>query len=485
MLLRVRITPAIGLNVREGPSTSFNKVSALSQGTEVVVNDQASDGSRKWYRLDDNNGGWWICGDYVVIVENLDPNQVPTQTPPTPPATPPSTTPPIDTAVTPPKDYAAIQAALIASGTLPPDNVFGSNLDVTSIGKNNAEQLSAITNSSNFPPLVSVNKGVNIYNYFMDHSFIENNLKKVRNNLNLIGDKGFSDMNQKLFTEFNKYKIAFPDYHLSKTFAYVFFTRPDLNLIEYQGDGIYTLLPDVEKDPTYYYLSKNNSNILLSLTRYLSADHPFHPFLSNTATSFEIADEYIKTMEHGETFTGYKVMYGKNNIESKTAGTFNVNFIDDQEFSVYKTHKAWIDYISKVYRGELKASDEYIHKKILDYACSAYYILCGPDGESILFWSKYFGVFPTNAPSSVTSWTKGNLMKIPEYSTTFAYAFKEDFSPLTLAEFNMNNTGSYLYRKVYEPTLVGTGKTFMGAPFIETNISRGSKAYEFKLKFRN
>jgi len=121
----------------------------------------------------------------------------------------------------------------------------------------------------------------------------------------------------------------------------------------------------------------------------------------------------------------------------------------------------------------------------LDYASSVYYILCGPDGETILFWSKYFGVFPTNAPSSITSWSKGTQMKIPEYSTTFAYAFKEDFSPLTLAEFNMNNTGAYLYRKTYEPSLIGTGKTFTGAPFIDTSINSGSNAYEFKLKFRN
>jgi hypothetical protein len=249
-------------------------------------------------------------------------------------------------------------------------------------------------------------------------------------------------------------------------------------------DGPSSLLSDVDNDPTFYYLFKNNPDILRALTRYFDSSHDFHPFIGNTAQSFELSDEYVKTVEHGETFTGYKVQYGKNNIESKTAGSFSISYVDDQNFSVYKTHKAWIDYISKIYRGEFTTYPEYIQKKILDYACSAYYFLCGPDGETILFWSKYFGVFPTNAPSSSSSWSKGNIMRMPEFSVNYAYAWKEDFSPLSLAEFNMNSSGSYIYKKIYEPSLLATGKTFAGAPFIETKQD-ASGGYVFKLKFRN
>ncbi|WP_171567733.1 hypothetical protein, partial [Brevibacillus sp. MCWH] len=156
--------------------------------------------------------------------------------------------------------------------------------------------------------------------------------------------------------------------------------------------------------------------LILSLTDHFSNSHDFHPYLSNTANSFELSDEFIKTVEHGETLTGYKVQYGKNNIESNSSGSFSISYIDDAEFNIYKTHKAWIEYISRVYRGEVTPKRDYIQKKILDYTVSVYYFICGPDGETILFWSKYFGVFPTNTPSSASSWSKGSSVKLPEFT---------------------------------------------------------------------
>ena len=339
-----------------------------------------------------------------------------------------------------------------------------------------------IQNPSNYPTSVGQqNNGVFIYDYYTDYSSFENDIKKERSNLNLFNGTDYKSLKDQMYNKFNRFKIAFPDYHLTKTFAHVFLTRPDLNL--FNESSFPDLMPIFSKDPTFYYLYKNDRNTLLSLTKHLTSDHDFFPFLSSNSGSFEISDEFIKTMEVGETFTGYKIQYGKHNVESQTAGTFNISYTDDRDLTIYKIHKAWIEYISKVYRGVVEPKAEYIMEKILDYACSAYYILCGPDGESILFWSKYFGVFPTNTPASVTSWSKGNLLKIPEYNITYAYSVKEDFSPLTLAEFNMNSHGYLNYRKTYEPYLLSTGKTFTGAPFIDTYNSNGE--YTFKLRFRN
>jgi hypothetical protein len=168
---------------------------------------------------------------------------------------------------------------------------------------------------------------VKIYNYYMDESSFLSNLSSIKNNLNVSEDT-FRGLNYNLFHKFNRFKVAFPDYHLPKTFAHVFFTRPDLHLM----DGPSSLLSDVDNDPTFYYLFKNNPDILRALTRYFDSSHDFHPFIGNTAQSFELSDEYVKTVEHGETFTGYKVQYGKNNIESKTAGSFSISYVDDQNF---------------------------------------------------------------------------------------------------------------------------------------------------------
>jgi hypothetical protein len=423
----------VSTTIRSGNAMSFPIVGYILARKEPSFYTEEGMG---WCKLIDGRG-YAFVDTYFATIENQNPPPPPTPvTPPNPvPVTPTTKETPDDRR---PVDYDAINEQLQSNREYEQYNTsFDSQLHISGRGK------------SSFNDLEAMRDDVQINDYFMDYSFIEENLKIARNNLNLLNNEDLLSIKKDLFNKFNRFKVVYPDYQLSKSFAYVFFTRPDLNILD-EGDNR-ILASQLKNEPLYYYLSKNSPDILLSLTKYLSANHDLFPKLCDTAQSFEISDEYIKTMEHGETFSGYKVQYGKNNIESKTAGTFSVSYIDDNEFNVYKIHKAWIDYISKIYRGELKAKNEYRYAKILDYACAVYYILCGPDAETVLFWTKYFGVFPTNAPSSIFSWSKNNLLKVPEYSINYAYAFKEEFSPLTLAEFNMNSRGSYVYKKIYEP----------------------------------
>jgi hypothetical protein len=474
--LQVKInTTKLPLNIRSGPGTSYKITGELAKGSTTIVNSVTTVSKQKWYHLE--NGKGYIYAGYTTIIANLETNTS-SKTNTTKPKTTTQTKPPAE----PTPDYDRINELLDKNDISKSGIAFGSNF-TPSTGVNSMEPIFPMQNDEGFPKQVGSSGGVKIYDYFTDYNFIQKNLKSVESNINLI-NYGFKTVNYNLFHKFNRFKVAFPDYHLGKTFSYIFFTRPDLNLVDYQGSGKYILAKQVTNDPLYYYLYRNNPDIIFSLSSSFSGEHDFMPFLSNGANSFEISDEYIKTTEHGETFTGHKLQYGKHNIESKTAGTFSIAYTDDQELTIYKIHKAWIEYISKVYRGELLAKPEYIRKKVLDYACSVYYVLCGADGETILFWSKYYGVFPTNTPSSTTSWTKGSQVKIPEYTINYAYSFKDDFSPLLLAEFNMNSKTQYVYRKVYEPELIATGKTLVNAPFIESRID-GSGEYVFKLRFRD
>ena len=339
-------------------------------------------------------------------------------------------------------------------------------------------------NTTNSTMISSNHSSLNPAKQRADTVFIKNlnsDLLTIEKNLNIaMSMNEVENVRKNMITKFNRFKIAYPDLALSKSFAHIFFTRPNLNI--YKSPNV--LQPKLESDATFYYLHKNNPTLLKSLTSSFDSRHDFNPFLSNVAESFELSDEYIDTMEYGETLTGYKIKYGKNNIKSKTAGTISIMFTDDNQYRVYKIHKAWVDYISKVYRGEINAARENILNRVLDYAASIYYIVCGPDGETILFWSKYTGVFPTVIPSAASAWSKGKLMSNPEFSISYDYAWKEDFNPLSLAEFNINGNkqNSYIYAKTYEDTVLGTGRTFMEAPFVES-ISTAS-GYEFKLKFR-
>ena len=312
-------------------------------------------------------------------------------------------------------------------------------------------------------------------------SELKSDMSKIHHNFDIENlDTGYTDgVVKKSSTQFNRFKMAFPDYELTKTFAYVFFTRPDLNILSSKTK----LSTQADADPLYNYLYYNNPDLVRNLTKYGSTNHCFNVFLSNIAKSFEISDEYIKTVEAGETFTGYKIHYGRNDIESKAAGEFSISYRDDYNLDVFKTHKLWVDYISKVFRGEFSPRSEHKQNKELDYACAVYYFLLGPDQQTILFWSKYTGVFPTSTSSSTYSWDSQSMLKVPGPSIKYAYSIKRDFDPTHLAEFNTlsSNYSNAKPTRVYEEKHLGVGSTWVGAPFIiTTKNAKGEKVYMLK-----
>lgn len=479
-----------GVNVRELPSASSTRISWLAYNTTVTVVKKEGD----WYQL--STGGWITAQtQYVKVIRNLEDNPVtPTPEPPPPPVNPrPEPTPATDPAAD--AFIAQLNAERKSNGLVFKD-IKGLSGD--------------IKESTDIEPVsTKVEQGYSIYEGVVpwDDNYIAKNMDVIRKNIGIEPDVGFADVKHELYVKFNRFKKAHPEIYSGKTFSHVFFTRPDLNLLKGGEEdnalgasgSIWEakLNDEFDNDPTFYYLFNNERRVLLSLTKHYTWQHDFNVYLSNAAESFEISDEFIDTIEHGETLTGYKMQYGKHNIKSNTAGTFSISYTDDKDANIYKMHKAWIEYISKVFRGEATPKRDYIKKRILDYVCSVYYFILGPDNETILFWTKYFGVFPTNTPSSAYSWAKGANVRMPQFSINYAYAFKEDFNPLSLAEFNMNCRMDLTYVRTYEPELLTTGKTFAGPPFIETfrgdpgfinsgggRPSNGADQYIYKLRFR-
>lgn len=321
--------------------------------------------------------------------------------------------------------------------------------------------------------------------FLNDYSYAAKAIDIIERNLNLaLGAPTLSAIKHDMQTKFNRYRMNYPDLQLARTVQYIFFTRPDLNILRSQGGMDYQLTDETSREPEFYYLHKNKPMVLLSLTRHLSAYHDFNPYLSNTAKSFQLKDEVLETAEHGETYTGHKIKYARHMNKSKVGGEFSIEFVEDSDFTVYKTIAAWTKYMDMVYRGQLTPGTDMIRNKILDYPVSVYFFTCGVDGSTILFWSKYTGVFPTNTPSSSLSYNEGSDIRMPKYSINFEYAWKEDFSVLSLGEFNANSRGDYRYVSSYEPKLLTGGKAFVGAPFVET-LRNSVGDYEFKLRFRS
>ena len=348
-----------------------------------------------------------------------------------------------------------------------------------------------VVNDKMFPPKhYNIRKGYE-YDYYIDYDAFHVLYRESTNsNMNLVRRSVNDDIETRhsLYTKYqnryNKFKLAYTDDVLSKSFAHVFFIRPDCNIFE----SVHKLNQPVANLSEFYYASKHCPEMLRQLTQKFGGyGHEFMLYPSNKVRSFQIADEYIVSDTYGQALTGYKIPYGKDNVESRTAGKFSINYIDDRDLHLYNMHKLWIDYISYVYRGKLKPLDEYNVNKILDYATCVYYILCAEDGETVIFWSKYWGVFPLEAPSSSFSYTAENPggIRMPELSIEYQYAWKEDFNPLSLVEFNEHSCSELNYIDNYQNSKIGTGYSWAGVPFIETFNSNSLEIpYTFKLRFR-
>lgn len=288
------------------------------------------------------------------------------------------------------------------------------------------------------------------------------------------------------YTKFyNRFKLPTLNDALQKGYAHVFFTRPDCNILNDLGTG---LNPSYDDDSEFSYVWKNSPDVIKQLSLANGQSHQFMLSLSNKAASFSTSDESIEASTYGTSFKGWKIAYGRNNVESKTAGNFNISYNDDRTLHIYQIHRLWVDYISEVYVGSKAPREEYIKDKCLDYASSCYYIITAEDGETIIFWSKYYGVFPTTIPSNSFSWAYGSLIENQKYDVNYQYSFKEDMNPAALTEFNMNaNIGNSMsYVPIYDKKLGHAGTTWVGAPYIEvvTNNSEPECQFTFKLRFR-
>ena len=138
-----------------------------------------------------------------------------------------------------------------------------------------------------------------------------------------------------------------------------------------------------------------------------------------------------------------------------------------------------------------------IANKILDYVGSVYYIMTAENNETILFWSKYYGVYPVTIPSSQYSWSAGSFVDPQAITIQYNYSWKEDFSISSIAEFNTNARVQYMkgtnprYVPTFDTNTCFSGPTIVGTPYIEkvyaTDSDNGSLAYSdqsaYKLRF--
>ena len=252
------------LTVRSGPSTSYRAIGYLKEGRVGTVIDSKSVGGATWYKWEDNT---WSCakssnGDiYLQFVYNLESND----------ANPGGISPVgtsskgLDSYIKEDKLYSFYESD------------YGENTGNVSFGANDDWYIETTINLKDRVIVTDdqLRDEISRIKYNMDISYA------TRDDVYEVGkgSTGYvTDLQKKLHHSFNRNKIAFPDRELTKTFAYVFFTRPDLNILTYGADKpseFAVNTANVGSDPKYAYIFHNNQNTLRSL---VSNGNPYHKF---------------------------------------------------------------------------------------------------------------------------------------------------------------------------------------------------------------
>ncbi|HAU84842.1 MAG TPA: hypothetical protein DCW90_04885 [Lachnospiraceae bacterium] len=354
------------------------------------------------------------------------------------------------------------------------------------------------TKKYNFPKRISSKRTqygdlLEEYSYLIDFSPVSD----MKSNMDIIHStsnidlSGNSELLNKNSSYFNRFKLPFLGDVFSKGFGHIFFTRPNCNILNYKSNGKeYSLVKSLENDMMFSEAFNNHLPLLKQLCLTNEYTNDFMMYLSNKATGFSIADKQLDVEAYGKNMMGHQVQIGKHTERSKTAGTISIPYTDTRNLDIYNLHNLWVHYISGIYRGKYRPRASDIFNKILDYACSVYFMITAENFETIVYWTKLYGVFPTMTPDSVLDW-KQDSGPIKDLQESIEYAFSwrsEDNDPKVLVDFNTNSSygnpsTDFKYMKTYQDDVFGPGTTWVGAPFVE-KVTLDNGTYEYRLRWR-
>lgn len=342
---------------------------------------------------------------------------------------------------------------------------------------------------------------------------------------------GKSRTNTELY--FDRLYSIYLDQEMDNLCQYVFMVRPSMNLFkDSKGTKLATLTKSQinsgfyansypAQDQFFRYMKKTYPNILRSLTSTLQGgSHDFIPYLVGRTESLQIPDYSIKGYKMNQPYTNYDLPYASHALDSATGGDFDITFREDNELRIHKLFQAWLYYIDGVTRNRFSPKTKFIMHNKFDYATSVYCITCKADAETIVYWTKYTGAYPTAVPNSDLSFnlrgSVNNKVTIP-----FTYFLQEAMDPYILVDFNKNAhvvksnnkgfipvyrsdslkytgikdyrsstqkkldsklSGSKVKVNLNTPAMLGSGNGLVGCPFI-CKVKEGGH-YVYKLRWK-
>lgn len=353
-----------------------------------------------------------------------------------------------------------------------------------------------------------------------------------------------------IFNSYNRTKLPVADVEWRKGFRHIFISRPECYLMGYPNDASSNgvgICDQVKFDDDFATANMRMPHIIQLLSpHYVSGGSGGQPgcnwnyLLSNRSLGMQAGNIQMTVSDNvGKSTEGYTVTPALH-IESRKGSTIDLTFQDTKYLEVFETARLWMLYMYKRRKGIFfppyngyKITNGFIdgipssgknlegndftrfhpYDRALEYCASLYDIVTNESGDKILYWCKYYGIYPISATPSLNNENNAHIANA-QTSIQFKYHYKLENNMKTLVEFNhdagiVNSVGrpindtllesmSWLLKDQDNPNVgnpglhnyIGAAGMFTGTPFVVMKRSRpdpmsGKSTYVPCLGFMN
>jgi len=217
--------------------------------------------------------------------------------------------------------------------------------------------------------------------------------------------------------------------------VHLFMTKPDLNLHIGDADNSTSASQNQKALSISSPDTSPNNWLIGNLSHSAPSDSTqlFIPIINNLYTGDGTS---LVVDEEGDATEGFKVQnggmlkYGKGTKHETKGGEFDLEFLELRGLPILNLLKMWSKYIAGCKKGSILRSAINTTQNRLDYGASLYVLVTEPDNETIIYWAKYTGIFPTKLPYSALV-GDGSIVNL---ATSWAYSYRESMKTHVLSE---------------------------------------------------
>ena len=304
-------------------------------------------------------------------------------------------------------------------------------------------------------------------------------------NRNLIYNRNEIDW----YAKFNRFGCIDPFNKLTSSREYLFFTKPDCNILASTMTKGTFLQPALQTSVFFQDMYQRYPRVLQQLQRSAPpmgnswiSRNPFMVLLSNGLKStLDLPSLSASSMENASNMYGTTMMYRKDAWTGDENIDFSLEFEDTKFTEIYMLVKAYEEYERMVNfglisppnpdaaiqgDGEKLVFNDYTRNKELHDVFGIYKIVVGEDGETIIFYAYVCGAYFTNVPRDAFNNLPNDNNGL-DFSIDFHAFCCMDMDPRILSNFNRLIINAYgkKYAKLY-PGLPIYGSVDPNAPGI-------------------